>query len=302
MADFPDDASPSTSAVRRSSAPLPPFVSPRGNGGIARRTPHPAAPVHEGHRVRARLYTPPGATAVRDTADGTASRAEMTGGEQPEPAAHPDVEPTETEAAPWVETAHDREPAGYDEAVVEAVSVAGTQMSEGAQPAESTAAEFDDTESVYTQSIDSESTDSESIDSESTDSESIGSESPGSESTGSQQVDDDWFATETSEPDAPPEPMRPTPAFNDLRGIERLASEAGSYRSPFSSPTEAEAAAVGPNWSSVRDPQVVVADVLERMALRVREGELSLPADIALPSDAAALAAVLTALLRSPQG
>lgn len=297
MADFPDDASPSTSAVRRSSAPLPPFVSPRGNGGIARRTPHPAAPVHEGHRVRARLYTPPGAMAVHDTADGRAYGAEMTGGEQPEPAAQPDVEPIETEAAPWVGTAHDGEPAGYDEAVVEAVSVAGTQMAEAAQLAESAAVEFDRPESVYAQSAGSEPASTASADSEW-----AGSESAGSESAVSQPVDDDWFATETSEPDAPPEPMRPTPAFNDLRGIERLASEAGSYRSPFSSPTEAEAAAVGPNWSSVRDPQVVVADVLERMALRVREGDLSLPADIALPSDAAALAAVLTALLRSPQG
>jgi hypothetical protein len=44
---------------------------------------------------------------------------------------------------------------------------------------------------------------------------------------------------------------------------------------------------------------MVVAEVLERLAVRVRDGDLTLPTDIPATTEEAALAAVLSALLRS---
>jgi len=292
MADFPDDASPSTTAPRHSSAPLPPFVAPRGGSGTARRTPQPVAPMHGGRGALARLYTPPAAPTVRRAADAMASTPvhDISRFEQPELEARADVE----QAAP--------------ETIEEPASESGVEASEY--------------ESSFVDQVANEVAD-----------DAVSDSAPHTPSADAEPTDDDWFAAEADESDAPPEPAHPTPAFNDLRGIERLASDVASddFTSPYPSypglsdesgsgdtrashDDGAAAATLGeqgvqpmapaeaqPHQLPARDTLSVVAEMLERTALRVRDGHLTLPSDLSTSSDAAALAAVLSALLRTPQ-
>lgn len=301
MADFPDDASPSTTAPRHSSAPLPPFVAPRGGSSGARRMPQPAAPIHGGRGALARLYTPPAAPTVRRAADAMASTPvhDISRVEQPELEARADVDPSDARA-------------DVEQAAPETIE----------EPASESGVEASEYESSFVDQVANEVAD-----------DAVSDSAPYTPSDDAEPTDDDWFAAEAEESDAPPEPAHPTPAFNDLRGIERLASDGASddFTSPYASyPGVSEesgsgdtrashddgAAAATPGEQGVqpmapteaqshqlpaRDTLSVVAEMLERTALRVRDGHLTLPSDLSTSSDAAALAAVLSALLRTPQ-
>jgi hypothetical protein len=108
------------------------------------------------------------------------------------------------------------------------------------------------------------------------------------------EVADDEVAVEADErTEVPAEPAVLTPSlFNGLSGIEAIAPTADPDTSPRPQASELDPYA----WP---DPRMVVAEVLERLAARVRDGDLALPTDIPASTDEAALAAVLSALVRS---
>lgn len=263
MADFTDDATAAAAAARRNAAPLPPFVAPKSGARTAHRAPRPVAPPPAGYVPPARLYTPPAVPTVTPVA-ATPAEAEMPAYVSPTSSTAldgPTSEPLEVSAP----TLREPEVETQGESELDAYTAAPAQVA-GADHAH---------------------------------------EQPVAE------VDDDWFAAETSESGATQEPADPTPAFNDLHGIERLASnvetdgseDVGAAAEPESGSAEhgSLSQSVGAVENHAPNPRTEVAELLERVALRVRDGELAIPPDVAASNDAAALAAVLTALLRSPR-
>jgi hypothetical protein len=88
------------------------------------------------------------------------------------------------------------------------------------------------------------------------------------------------------------EPWAMTPAIEELSVVEPAVAESSMEDESLEDRFTRERAIPEP-------PSHAVADVLERLAARVRAGSLDVPSGSG-SSDAAALAAVLTALLRQP--
>ena len=325
MADIPDDAHPIT---RRSTVPLPPFVGPRSGAEGVRRTPERLGAQHGGRSGPARLYTPPPGRAMRvvPAPEPIVLPVEESAASAPsESREHEDtvVAPTAADQASELPSTISAEP----DAPAVAEVVEDTEAVEDTEPAPPVPSAADAPMPWAYGDVPHPETES-----------SAQHEEWAATEVAAEHADDDWFAEDESDSPAPAEPVHPTPAFNDLTGLERLVATAASdettaaFDETWSATTHvepvAEPAAVSdameepapmeptvpleptlppvlPTDASLPtdDPQTPVAsvaDAIERVAMRVREGGIVLPTDLPTSSEAAALAAVLAALLRAP--
>ncbi|MGH7626449.1 MAG: hypothetical protein ACREOJ_14165 [Gemmatimonadaceae bacterium] len=105
----------------------------------------------------------------------------------------------------------------------------------------------------------------------------------------------DLSATTTAEPDDPP-------AVAPDQALAGIAEELHDSAAPWAQPAETEYE--NDPWSRTAlaemfpDPRAIVAASLERIAQRIRDGDVSISRDASSSTDAGALAAVLAALLR----